>query len=70
MESILLTRKDTFKEQITRAYAEKEEVLNEYKDRVTRMEERDQDYDNVCAERDALLTHNQALIEELNALKS
>ena len=34
------------------------------------MEERDQDYDNVCAERDALLTHNQALIEELNALKS
>ena len=55
MDSILLTRKDTFKEQITRAYAEKDQVLNEFKDKVTRMEERDQDYDHVCAERDALL---------------
>ena len=70
MESILLTRKDTFKEQITRAYAEKDDVLNEYKIRVEKMEDRDQDYDRVCSERDALLAHNQALIEELNAIKS
>ena len=45
-------------------------MLNEFKEKVTVMEERDKDYDNVCAERDALLSHNQALIEELNALKS
>ena len=34
------------------------------------MEERDIDYHQVCDERDALLAHNQQLIEELNALKS
>ena len=31
LESILLTRRDTFKEQITRAYASKEEELDYYK---------------------------------------
>ena len=34
------------------------------------MEDRDALYDQVVNERDALLAHNQALIEELNALKS
>ena len=34
------------------------------------MEERDAQYDIVANERDVLLAHNQALIEELNALKS
>ena len=70
MESVLITRKDTFKEQITRAYADKDEELTEYKQRVADMEERDEQCYAVESERDALLAHNQALIEELNALKS
>ena len=34
------------------------------------MQEHDDQYNEVCKERDALLAHNQALIEELNALKN
>ena len=58
MESVLLTRKDTFKEQINRAYAKKDEELTEAKMRIADMEERDVDYHQVCDERDALLAHN------------
>ena len=41
MESVLITRKDTFKSQITKAYADKEDELTEYKQLVADMEERD-----------------------------
>ena len=70
MESVLITRKDTFKEQINRAYAKKDDELTEAKMKIADMEERDIDYHQVVEERDALLAHNQQLIEELNAIKS
>lgn len=38
MDSILLSRRDTFKEQITRAYAQKNEEVEFYKKRCEQME--------------------------------
>ncbi len=38
MDSILLSRRDTFKEQITRAYAQKNEEMEFYKKRCEQME--------------------------------
>jgi len=44
MDSVLLSRRDTFKEQITRAYATKEEELEFYRNRCEDMERHEQLY--------------------------
>ena len=44
MDAILLSRRDTFKEQITRAYANKEQDLDYYRKRCEEMEEHEKLY--------------------------
>ena len=58
MGAILLTRRDTFKEQITRAYASKEDDLEYYKKRCEEMESHELHYQNNLEDREALAVEN------------
>ena len=66
MESILLSRRDTFKEQITRAYASKEEELEFYKSRCEEMEQHEVDYQKSVVDKQELASTNVRLQEQLS----
>ena len=51
MDAILFSRRDTFKEQITRAYATKEEELAQYRQRCEELESQEQSYHTNVLER-------------------
>ena len=66
METILLSRRDTFKEQITRAYASKEEELEFYKGRVEEMEENENNYQKSIVDKQELASTNIRLQASLS----
>ena len=70
MDAILLSRRDTFKEQITRAYANKEQDLEYYRKRCEEMEEHEKLYQKSVKDRENLVLQNQALQKELAELKA
>ena len=70
MNTIILSRKDTFKEKITRAYATKEEELAHYKQRCENLESREQAYETNERQREELALQNLKLKKELGELRT
>ena len=69
MDAILLSRRDTFKEQITRAYANKELDLAFYIERCASMEANESLYQKTVKEKDMLAVQNEELESEIAELK-
>ena len=69
MNTILLSRRDTFKEQITRAYATKEEELDSYKKRCEEMEANNKVFQKTVDERDLLVMENHKLKNDLAKMR-
>ena len=69
MDVILLSRKDTFKEQITKAYAQKENDLDYYKKRVEEMEANEELFQKSVRDRENLVMHNLQMEKEIDHIK-
>ena len=69
MSTVVFTRKDTFKEQIARAYASKEDELAHYKKRCEELESRERAYDRNERHREELALENLQLKQELEMLR-
>ena len=69
MNAILLSRKDTFKEHITRAYALKEFDAEYYKERCEEMEKHEEMYKKNLEDRENLAYENLQLKKELAYIK-
>lgn len=65
MDTILFSRKDTFKEHITKAYAKKESELEFYKERCEQMEAHEEVYQTTLQQKEELALENFALKNEL-----
>ena len=68
MDTIMFSRKDTFKEQINRAYANKDEELEYYKNKCHIMEQNDKIFHHVTEERDMYKQQVDDLMKKLNKL--
>ena len=69
MDAILFSRRDTFKEQITRAYATKEEELAQYRQRCEELESQEQSFHTNMMERQELAQQNLQLVRELDSMR-
>ena len=69
MDTILLSRRDTFKEHITRAYAAKERELEQYKQKCEEMEENDQAFQKSTLGMQELARENMRLQREISDLR-
>ena len=69
MEAIVLSRTDTFKEHIVRAYVAKEEELEHYKKRCEDMEGNDAHYKSIQRDREDMHSKNMKLRDELDDVR-
>ena len=69
MDAIIFSRRDTFKEQITRAYANKEGELDHYRKRCDELESQEQSFTANTREREQLALVNLQLTQELEGLR-
>ena len=68
VDKIALSRKDTFKEQIAKAYHRKQEQVQHYKDKAKLRKAHENLYQDVVNERDQLRIQNEHLMEQLAKL--
>ena len=70
MDTIVFARKDTFKEQITRAYASKEDELDSYRRRCEDLEQREESFAANERQLHNLAVQNLRLEKELAGLRN
>lgn len=65
MDAIILSRKDTFKEKISRAYEQKDREVDQLNMKIMELEGKEDSFAQTADERDQLLLENRLLSSQL-----